>query len=409
MHQQLDAVRATGAAATPEPREPAEPAAAAPPSSAADAGADARPSTGARPGAASLLSPVVVVATSLELVSLTGNMLCTLRPFVRPEHRVLVFALDAGVCAQLAGVLVSFPPGTARCDASHAPRAPPGGGASSSDGGLGRLDRNVMYKSLPYRRHTVAKLRAQAALMADPSRPEGQWYLFADTDVVFLRSPFGYVRRVRPAASFVFQQSGEHRAVCADQDAMGNPRHEWRYGALGVSNQWADITDVVCTGLYFIRADAAARAVIAAALRRDALKGGFDGLDQGAVNYALKATDSPFHLLPCAEWPNGSAQKALKLLVGGTGRRRHGGVRGGGGGGGGGGSAGRSAGWPAYAIHYNWRVSAAAKIHDIRAAGMWLYHEGAGVTGAGAGPRAGAEGTCAQSDVQELPAGAGAL
>ena len=40
---------------------------------------------------------------------------------------------------------------------------------------------------------------------------------------------------------------------------------------------------------------------------------------------------------------------------------------------------------------------------------MWLYHEGAGVTGAGAGPRAGAEGTCAQSDVQELPAGAGAL
>jgi len=203
----------------------------------------------------------VVAVVSLELLSMANNWIRSLLPYKLP---IIIYGIDQGVCGEIIKA--------ARCIEPSGARQVPNAATEKA--------RDVVYQGANYLRNTNRKLPLFVDALGEAA--PGSWVLFSDVDIVFLKSPYSYLKGAEATVNFMFQQA---LTTCNDSP-----------GPTVVKTP-----ELVCTGLYYVRAVPEARAVLRKAIGSPS----FDHTDQGAVNYILRESQVPIQLLPCTAFPNG--------------------------------------------------------------------------------------------------------
>ena len=274
------------------------------------------------------------LASDSKADGLSNNWLCSLRPYTSREHRVVLWALDVGVCAALEPVLRTFAEGAATCIE--------GGDARPVDDAQREQNKMVKYQGKNYLRNTNKKLPIFVAELERAAR--GTWYLFCDIDLVFIKCPFDFLKRVPKKSNFLFQQSPKW---CPQKPTEAVVRVPDDPKVLRAGSE------PVCTGLFFVRAGAESVALLRKGITL--LPTSFDGADQGAINAALAASKTGIQLLQCHDFPNGSN------FFGETEETR-----------------------TPIAVHFNYFYKSKKKAMCMRETGMWVHDAskvGAGVCG----------------------------
>eukprot|EP00937_MAST-01D_sp_MAST-1D-sp2_P001591 g1591.t1 len=228
---------------------------------------------------------IVFTVASLEMVSMTNNWLCSLRPYATREHRVVLRALDAGVCAALEAVLRTFAEGAATCIEDD--------DARPVDDTDSEQKKRVRYQGKNYLRNTRKKLPIFARELEQAA--PGTWYLFCDIDLVFVQSPFAYLQRVPKKTNFLFQQSPKYCPQNRVDEVVQIPNDK-KVLKTG--------SELVCTGLFYVHAKPETVALLHKGI--SLLSTSFDGADQGAINMALASSGTDIQMLLCHEFPNGN-------------------------------------------------------------------------------------------------------